>query len=154
MGFDIASPGHRRNYCAVRTALRWALVLPAAVGAAAGFYVLGYLFSSNDWWNVRIGLVMSWTWSSMLFVMAGAAVAPSNQCESGVVLAVVWSVAAAFYTGIMWSSMGFPESYWGLAAIGSSIAASTVAAVINWTERRTPVDAKKTNTPDVSFGNN
>lgn len=68
--------------------LRWIAVIPAAVAAAFGVTLLGYLFSDVDPnYNPLIGL-----FSSAVFVAAGAYTAPSGRKAVATVLATIKSI--------------------------------------------------------------
>lgn len=109
--------------------LRWIAVIPAAVAAAFGVTLLGYLFSDVDPnYNPLIGF-----FSSAIFVVAGAYTAPSGRKAVATVLATIKCVLPliGILFAIITSSVDEYKWYEWLnivAIIGGSI----IAAIYIW----------------------
>ena len=111
--------------------LRWIAVLPAAVAAAFGVTLLGYLFSDIDPnYNPLIGL-----FSSVIFVVAGAYTAPSCRKAVAIVLATIKSILPiiGITLAIITSSVAEYKWYEWLNIV-AIIAGAVIAAVYIWKE--------------------
>ena len=109
--------------------LRWIAVLPAAVAAAFGVTLLGYLFSDIDPnYNPLIGL-----FSSFAAVGAGAYTAPSGKKAVAIVLATIKCMLPLIGVtiAIIASSVGEYQWYEWL-NIAAIIAGSIIAVRIIW----------------------
>ena len=120
----------------MKDTLRWVLVLPAAVGAYLGGFLVSFLvllWIGSGWFNAGIWItaITNAAVCPVCFMLAGTATAPRFKLQTGIVLAIIHAVAISVLTAIQPFTRE-PQSVWWNILVAAIGVCATVAVVFRF----------------------